>query len=353
MGQILIVDDEKSIRTTLKIFLEREGYVVDTAENTVVALDLFDQNAYDLVLTDIIMPKVTGVELLEKLRHRAVDVPVIIMTGEPTVDTAITAVKAGAFDYVRKPLTKAILLKVVNEAMHVRGLMEHKKRLEEENQIYQHHLEAVVSKRTEALVKTIQSTISVMSCMMELRDPYTAGHQRKVGNLAATIAREMGMTDRVIDGIRVTGYLHDIGKIAVPLEILIKPSKLTRLEFDMVKEHTNSGRLLLQNIGLSIPVAEVVWQHHERIDGSGYPRGLKKEQILMESSILAVADVVEAMTSHRPYRPGLGLETALKEIETKRGREFEADVVDACLTLFRRKDYQIEDQFVHTRLFYE
>ena len=353
MGRVLIVDDEKSIRTTLKVFLEREGHTVDTAENATVALELFDQCHYDLVFTDIIMPKVSGVELLDSIKARAADIPVIIMTGEPTVDTAVKAVQAGAFDYVSKPMTKATLLKIADQAMHVRELTEHKKRLEAENYKYQENLEAMVNKRTEALEKTTQSIIIVMNAMMELRDPYTAGHQRKVGNLAATIAQEMGLEDRFINGVRVTGYLHDIGKISVPLEILIKPARLTSLEFEIIKEHSNSGQMLLQSLDLPWPVAEMVWQHHERLDGSGYPRGLKKGQILLESRILAVADSVEAMTSHRPYRPSLGLEVALKEIESKKGSGYDADVVDAGLSLFREKDHHIEDQFVQTHFTFE
>ena len=348
MARILIADDERSIRITLKAFLERAGYAADTAENAVEALTLFAENNYDLVLTDIVMPKMSGIELLEKLRQQDAEVPVIIMTGEPTVDTAVKSVQSGAFDYLSKPVTKAALLHVVEQAMRMRNLMNQKKRLQEENSAYQQHLETMVSERTKALEKTAQSTIMIMNSMMELRDPYTAGHQLQVGNLAAAIARKMDMSNLMIERVRVTGYLHDIGKIAVPLEILIKPSQLSRMEFEIVKEHANSGRKLLQNIDLPIPVADIVWQHHERLDGSGYPRGLQKDEILPEARILAVADVVEAMVSHRPYRPSTGIESALEEIEAKRGLEFDRDVVDACLMLFRQKDYQIENSFYHT-----
>lgn len=353
MRRILIADDEKSIRATLKVFLEREGYEVDTAENAASALELFDQNTYDLVLTDIIMPRFSGVELLSEIHLRTPETPVIIMTGEPTVDTAIKAVRSGAFDYVSKPVTKATLLKIVDQAMHVRGLVEHKKRLEAENQVYQQNLESIVKKRTGELENAMRSTIKVLVSLVDARDPYTAGHQRRVGNLAAAIAQEMGLSQHTVDGIRVIGYLHDIGKISVPAEILVKPTKLSHHEYEIVKTHSDTGHDLLQDMDLPWPVCDIVRQHHERQDGSGYPGGLKGDQIHLESRILAVADVVEAMASHRPYRASLGLEAALREIEAKRGTSFESSVADACLRLFREKNYTIEDEFVDTHFTFE
>ncbi len=183
--------------------------------------------------------------------------------------------------------------------------------------------------------------IQVIVMAVEARDPYTAGHQRRVGDLARAISVEMGVTPHDVEGIRVAGLIHDLGKISVPSEILSKPRKLNDTEFAIVKEHPQKGYEILKDVDFDWPVAQMVYQHHERLDGSGYPGGLKDGEILLQARIIAVADVVEAMASHRPYRPTLGIEEALKEIEANRGLLYDAAVVDACLDLFRIKGYQM------------
>ena len=189
--------------------------------------------------------------------------------------------------------------------------------------------------------RAVQSAIEVVSRIGEMRDPYTHGHEHSVGEVATAIAAEMGLPADCIEGVRVAGYLHDVGKIAVPTEILSKPTRLSKAEFEMVKEHAQKSYEILTGMEFPWPVAEAAWQHHERLDGSGYPRQLKGKEIILEARILAVADVVEAMASHRPYRPSLGLDAALVEIEGKRGTHFDATVVDACLRLFREKGYRL------------
>jgi len=191
------------------------------------------------------------------------------------------------------------------------------------------------------LEQAMQSTINVVATIGELRDPYTHGHERRVGEIAAAIATEMGLPDNQVEGIRVAGYLHDVGKIAVPAEILAKPTKLTEAEFNLVKDHAQQSYEILKMVPFPWPVAEAAWEHHERFDGSGYPRGLKGEEILPEARILAVADTIEAMASHRPYRPGLGIDKALAEIEQNRGKLYFPEVADACLRLFREKGYRL------------
>lgn len=185
------------------------------------------------------------------------------------------------------------------------------------------------------------STVKVATTLGEMRDPYTAGHQRRVGEIAVAIGAELGFDARRQEGLRVAGYLHDIGKITIPAEILSKPSKLNAIEYQLIQGHPQSGYEVLKGVEFPWPVAEVALQHHERIDGSGYPQGLKGEAILLESRIMAVADVVEAMSTHRPYRAGLGIENALAEIERGRGSAYDLDVSDACLRLFREKHYQL------------
>lgn len=178
--------------------------------------------------------------------------------------------------------------------------------------------------------------VTAMSDLVETRDPYTAGHQRKVAHLSVLIGKEMGLSEERLKALKYAGLTHDIGKIAIPSEILTKPSRLTDLEYEMIKRHPEIGYKILKDIDFPWPVAEIVYEHHERLDGSGYPRGLKNGEILFEARVLAVADVVEAMSSHRPYRPALGIEAALEEIQNNKGKLYDPDVVEACLKVFKK-----------------
>lgn len=193
----------------------------------------------------------------------------------------------------------------------------------------------------ESLRKAIDTTIQVMVSVVEARDPYTAGHQLRVADLARAIAEEMGFSQNRIDGIRMAGTVHDLGKLSVPAEILSKPTELTKNEFSLIKDHSQNGYEILKSVESPWPLAEIAYQHHERMDGSGYPRNLRGEDILMEARIMAVADVVESMASHRPYRPAMGLTAALEEIENNRGTLYDKTVADACLRLFRERGYML------------
>ncbi len=188
----------------------------------------------------------------------------------------------------------------------------------------------------------LNGVIRALALTVEQRDPYTAGHQKRVSNLARTIANEMKLPKDKIEGVRIAGIIHDIGKIHIPTEMLCKPGKLTEQEFSFIKTHAQSGYDILKEIEFPWPIAEIVHQHHEKMDGSGYPLGLSDGDILMEARILCVADVVEAMASHRPYRPALGIDVALKEISENRGVLYDPDVVDACLTVIKEKGFEFE-----------
>ena len=193
----------------------------------------------------------------------------------------------------------------------------------------------------EQLERVLTGTLDVIEQMVEVRDPYTSGHQRRVAELAVALAREMNLPeDSCVSPIRTAAIIHDIGKTTVPAEILSRPGRLSVAEFDLIKTHARVGYDIIKRANLPDPVAEVVLQHHERLDGSGYPQGLSGDEILPEAQILAVADVVEAMSSHRPYRPALGIEMALKEISDGSGTRYYPDVVAACLALFRQKGFQ-------------
>ncbi len=194
----------------------------------------------------------------------------------------------------------------------------------------------------ESLRKAVRSTIQVIISTVEARDPYTAGHQRRSADLARAIATEMKLSQDRIEGIRIACSIHDLGKLSIPAEILSKPRKLTEDEFSLIKEHARKGYDILKNVESSWPLAEIVYQHHERMDGSGYPRNLKGDEILMEARILAVSDIVEAMASHRPYRAALGIDAVLKEIDDNRGILYDPEAVDACLNYSGKKVFNLK-----------
>ena len=202
--------------------------------------------------------------------------------------------------------------------------------------------ERQTKKTLKKLRKAMRGIVQAIAIITESRDPYTAGHQQRVSDLARAIAQSMKLSEDQVDGLRVAGIVHDIGKIGIPTEILSKPIKLSDIEFQLIQAHPQIGYNILKDIDFPWPVAEIVLQHHERIDGSGYPLGLSGEKILLEARILAVADVVEAIASHRPYRPALGIEKALEEISTQKGILYDIEAVDACLNLFDEKGYMLK-----------
>lgn len=345
MATVLIVDDEENLRLTIGKFIANEGHTVFTAEDAREALAILRVQPIDIVFSDIVMPGMTGVQLLEQIHALAPEILVIMMTGEPTVSTATEALRQGAFDYLVKPASKAAILLILEKALQLKNLSDEQQRLELENRHYQDHLERLVNERTEALSVANEQLVKLLSQLNESfdgivealastnewRDPYTAGHQRRVALLAVAITEQLGGSSDDCNKIRVAGLLHDIGKIVVPSEILSKPGKLLKPEFDLIKLHPQVGFEILSSIKFSWPIARIVQQHHFRIDGSGYPGKIVLSELLFEAKILAVADVVEAMSSHRPYRPALGVEVALREITDRAGILYDPDVANACV----------------------
>ncbi|MDD3518397.1 MAG: PAS domain S-box protein, partial [Chromatiales bacterium] len=195
----------------------------------------------------------------------------------------------------------------------------------------------------EKLEGSILRTVEVITILSEMRDPYTTGHEKRVAQIAVAIGAELGFDEHRLEGLRIGGYLHDVGKIIVPTEILSKPGRLSTLEYEMIKGHPQAGYDILKKVEFPWPVAEMALQHHERIDGSGYPQGLEGEDILLEARILAIADVVESIASHRPYRPKRGIEEALAEIEQGRERLYDPEIADACLRAFRERGFRLDE----------
>ena len=186
----------------------------------------------------------------------------------------------------------------------------------------------------------MEQSIQAIAATLESRDPYTAGHQRRVAELATAIAKEMNLSENQIQGIHFAAIIHDLGKIHVPAEILVKPGRLNELEYKLIQVHPQTGYDIVKDIKFPWPIAEIILQHHEKFNGTGYPQGLKGDQTLLEARIVSVADVVEAMSSHRPYRPALGIDIAMDEIKRGRGTDYDPVIVDACLKLFNEKEFR-------------
>ena len=228
-------------------------------------------------------------------------------------------------------------------AIEKKDLIDEKKRLEKENEAYRKNLEKEVAQRTASLQKAVKGAIDVIADIVELKDPYTAGHEKKVGLLSYAIAKKLGLDETEQKRIYYAGYLHDIGKLLIASEILSKPGKLAPGEFLLIKEHANSGYELAKRLELPWDISKPILQHHERLNGSGYPNGLTGPEIERGAKILAVADVVEAMTAHRPYRSALGLDAALKEIESNKGTLYDTEVVEAAIMLFEKDGFDFSN----------
>jgi HD-GYP domain-containing protein (c-di-GMP phosphodiesterase class II) len=242
----------------------------------------------------------------------------------------VECLRYGAGDYLFKPVNFDLLLHTVNNCVERYQFLRHKDQ-------YQDDLEHRVEKKTAQLRNLLDETIKSLSMVTEINDPYTSGHQRRVTKLSLIIANELRY--KTTECVRYAGLLHDIGKIRVPSSILTKPTRLTDTEFALIKEHSEAAYAIIKNIPfgsvLGTDVAEIVYQHHERMDGSGYPRGLKGNEILREARIIAICDTIEAMASHRPYRPALGLKTALNEIERGKQSIYDTEIAEICLELLR------------------
>lgn len=319
--RVLVVDDEFALRDILQKGLERSGFSCAVAENALEALAYLKDHAVDVVLTDVVMPGMDGIELCRTIK-KLYDVQVIIMTGFSDY-TYEEILGHGASDFLNKPMRMPELVTRLR-----RVLTEHATHQERD-----HALEEAQG-LTGKLQAALDGIVDAMSMTVEYKDPYTAGHQRRVAEIACAVAARLGLTQDQIYGLRIAGRIHDLGKITVPSEILCKPGVLDPLEYDLMKRHVDVGYHILKNITFPWAVADFVWQHHERLDGSGYPRGLHKDEILPESRILAVADVFETMTTHRPYRPSRGATAAFEEMALGRGVRYDADVVDAVLELY-------------------
>jgi response regulator RpfG family c-di-GMP phosphodiesterase len=312
---VLYVEDDAEVREDLARFLRRRFGRVDLAENGAAGLAAFEAGHYDVVVTDIKMPEMDGLEMARHIKDRAEDIPVIVVTAYNETDYFMRAIEIGIDRYVKKPVDPNRLIEAIFHATRV------------------HQQQKELDKARRQTQEILTQTVAALARAIEKRDPYTDGHQRRVSRLAVAIADGMGLPRDEITGIRLAALVHDVGKIAIPVELLAMPRRLLPEEFALVRTHPAAGSDILGEVRFPWPIAATVAQHHERLDGSGYPGGLAGDDIALAARIVAVADVFEAMSSHRPYRPALGIDKAVEELRAHRGTRYDARAVDCCLAL--------------------
>jgi len=331
--RVLIVDDEPAACKLLALLLTEADFECKTALTGAEALRLLENDNRDAIVCDLNMPGMTGMELLAEVRRRWPQVAFLVATGLDDVRAGVLAMKSGADDYLVKPLHADLVIASLHRALQ-------KKRLEQEVEGYRLHLEEMVAERTkqiEAALKLVErsyeDTLEALGAAIDLRDAATEGHSRRVCRFALEIAKAMGLSEAQHKTIAMGAYLHDIGKLALPDGILLKPGPLTAEERVFMQQHVQTGYDLVKQIPFLADASELVRTHHERYDGSGYLRGLKAEQIPIGARIFAVADSLDAITSDRPYRRALPFEDAFRIIHSESGRLYDPQVSTAFFTL--------------------
>lgn len=319
--KIIFVDDDVEVLRSFKRDFHNI-FNMDFAQSGGEALEsVRHKGPYSTIVVDYRMPEMDGIELLGHVREISPDTSRIVLTGFAQLDVAIKAINEGAvFRFLTKPVTPEILRLAINDGNRFHSMILAERELNE------------IKSRQESL----QNLVTAFSTVIEMRDPYTAGHQNRVAYLSCAIGSKLGLSMEEMHNVRMAATIHDIGKIYVPSEFLNKPGKLSDGEFNIIKSHPEIGFEILNSSGMAHPIGDIIHQHHEKLDGSGYPQGLLGNDISLAARIITVADVVEAMESHRPYRASLGRESALCEINDNKGTLFDPDVVACCLELFRQ-----------------
>jgi putative two-component system response regulator len=323
---LILIADDNPTNIDLLLDILKGSYRFGAAKNGKKVFEYLEKNKPDLILMDVMMPEMDGFEVCARLKsdRRFADIEVIFITALNDAQYIAKGFEVGAVDYVTKPFKAAEIRVRVQTHLSVRQMRE---ALNRQNLI----LEEQVTEKTALLREMFNAAVGAMALISESRDPYTAGHQHGVACFASEIAKRMGLDEERVEAIRIAGLIHDIGKIRIPFSVLNRPGKLMAAEWEMIKTHPVVGYNILKAIPFPWPIAQIVYQHHERENGSGYPRGLKGADILPEAKILAVADVIEAVSAHRPYRPAQPLELALKSVSDHKGTLFDPAVVEASL----------------------
>jgi len=331
--RVLIVDDEISTRKLLVAMLREAGVRCKTAACADEGLNVLETESVDAVLSDLQMPGVSGMQFLAQVRPRYSHLAFLMITGVDDIQVGIEAMKSGADDYLVKPLQIEVVMASLERALE-------KKRLQQEVENYRRHLEEMVGERTQQLrsallqiERSYEDTLEALGAAIDLRDSETAGHSRRVAMYSTKIAKELDVAEHELKTIIRGAWLHDIGKLATPDAILLKPGALTQEEWRIMQRHAEIGYDLVKRIPFLAQAAEIILSHHERWDGSGYPRGLKARDIPLGARVFAVADTVDAMTSDRPYRSALSFEETEEEIRRGSGSRYDSQVANVFLSV--------------------
>lgn len=331
--RVLVVDDEPAACTLLTVFLAQAAFDCTTALSGEEALSVLKREPVAAVISDLNMPGISGLELLAEVHRRYPHLAFLVTTGVDDVRVGVQAMQGGADDYLVKPFEEGAVITSLHRALE-------KKRLEREVENYREHLEEMVAERTQQLQAAVrqiernyEDTLEALGAAIDLRDSDTAGHSQRVCRYALEIAKAMGLPEVQLKNLSMGAHLHDIGKLAIPDAILLTPGPLSAEEWVIMKEHVRVGYDLVSRISFLAGAAEIILTHHERCDGSGYPRGLQTEQIPLGARIFAVADTLDAVTSDRPYQAARSFEAGLELIRRESGRLFDPQVVSVFLAI--------------------
>ncbi|QEN08085.1 response regulator [Oceanispirochaeta crateris] len=340
-NRVFIIDDDSAIRKVLQIQLENSGFSVGLAISGEDALEILNQGAFkpDCIFTDIRMPGISGLELLPILKDRLPLVPVIMLTAHTDLDTGLSAMRLGAYDYMTKPMRRQDLLANIHKALDYRAVLFENERLTRESLKYQETLEQRVKDRTQELFKAYQrlkdtnlATVRVLAETIEAKDPYTRGHCNRVRMFSRETALHLGLDSETIEILEYGALLHDIGKIGIPESLLHKQMALDAHEISVFEEHPIIGENILKLVDFFTPCLGIVRHHHEWYDGTGYPDKIKGQETEVITRIVQITDAYDAMTSNRPYRSALAEEFALEELKRGRGTQFDSEIVDLFIS---------------------
>jgi response regulator RpfG family c-di-GMP phosphodiesterase len=323
--RVLMVEDSEDDEILIIKEIKKNGFDLfyERVETAAAMKSALQDKQWDVILCDFNLPQFNAPAAIAVLREENIDIPLIVLSGTVEDDAMADCMRVGARDYIVKGNLSRLGRIIARELQDTEVKNKYKQ------------TEEMLNMTIDRLKKVIGASLQVIVSAVENREPYLRGHQLRSANLACAIATEMGLDQNKIDGIKMAGSIYEIGNIGIPFEILSKPGRLTDIEIALIKEHTRNGYEMLKDVESPWPLAEIVYQHHERMNGSGYPRRLSGDEIFIESRVLAVSDVVESMASRRPYRPALSFEVALEEIEKNKGILYDSDTVNTCLKLFR------------------
>lgn len=346
MSIILAIDDNKDNLIVLEAYFKQylPTHQLITSQSGSEGIVKAIETKPDTILLDVSMPGMDGYQVCRELKKDfpTKHIPVIMLTAIHTdIESKVKGINTGADAFIYKPFQPAELVSQIKVMLRIKKAED---RLRRDNET----LEKMISQRTRALENAQRAAIQTIARILEIRDPHSSGSQHQIAQLSEALGRKMQLSEKQLEGLVYASLINDIGKLSIPADILNKPGKLTELEYSLIKQHSYAAYEMLKDLPYPWPIAEMILQHHENIDGSGYPGGLKGDQILLEARILRVADTVVAMLSHRPYRSHYTLEEVLQELKEKRNSYYDPEVVHACISLFQEDHFSFVSKEKYT-----